>query len=50
MSEGYFVEVFEGGPWLAQDLSIAIEFEQRGVWPTEEAAQDAINESLRNEE
>ena len=46
MNEGYYIEVAENGPWLAQDLAITSDWEKRGVWPTEEDARKAITDSL----
>jgi hypothetical protein len=43
---GFIVELFEGGPWLAQDGGVAIEWRDRGVWPTEEEAQIASLSAL----
>lgn len=46
-ADGFYVEVAEGGPWLGQDGSVVIEFEERGIWPTYRAAAEAIADSLR---
>lgn len=44
---GYYIEVAEHGPWLRQDLSVTPNWTERGVWPTMQAAEDAMEESLR---
>ena len=44
-SIGYIVEIAPGGPWLAQDGSIAVEWSERGIWPTTKAAQEAMDAS-----
>lgn len=43
---GYYVEVFEGGPWLTKDLTVTLDFESRGVWPTQAEAEAARDRSL----
>lgn len=46
-SNGWYVELAPGGPWLAQDYSVTCDFEQRGLWVTREEAQKAIDRSLK---
>jgi hypothetical protein len=43
---GFIVELFEGGPWLAQDGGVTIEWAERGVWTTGKAAQVAADKSI----
>ena len=44
----YIVEISQGGPWLAQDGSIAIDWEKRGVWTTKHEAELALSMSLNH--
>lgn len=44
---GYVVELAEGGPWLAQDLSVAINWDERGVWEQITDAELALANSLK---
>lgn len=37
----YYVEVADGGPWLGQDGRVVMEWDQRGLWATEDDAQRA---------
>lgn len=46
MNETYYVEIAEGGPWLAQDGSVAVDWETRGLWPSKEDAAEAFMKSL----
>lgn len=32
LNQGYIIEIASGGPWLAQDLTVAINWDARGVW------------------
>lgn len=39
---GYFMEAAEGGPWFRQDGSLTLVWSERGLWPTKEAAAEAL--------
>lgn len=42
----FYIEVAEGGPWLAQDLSVTNNWSLRGLWATEQQAAAARDKSL----
>lgn len=44
----YIVEIAQGGPWLAQDGSIAIDWEKRGVWTTKHEAELVLSMALNH--
>lgn len=39
---GYILEVLNGRGWFTQDGFISNRWSERGVWPTPEAAEDAL--------
>ncbi len=45
-SQGYIIELAEGGPWLAQDLTVTPNFDERGVWHEIVDAELAMARSL----
>jgi hypothetical protein len=45
----FYVEVAEGGPWLAQDITVTDDWDMRGLWATEEQAAAARYKSLDTE-
>lgn len=46
---GYIVDIFDGSAWLTKDLMITDKWSERGVWPTANAAQKAMDEFLRKD-
>lgn len=46
-TDGYIVEIAEGGPWLGHDLTVTVEYQDRGIWPTFEEARQALTRSLK---
>ena len=43
---GYIVDLFDGSAWLKLDGSVTDKWEERGVWATEEQAQEAMRNAL----
>ena len=46
LHQGYIIELAEGGPWLAQDLTVTINWGERGVWHDITDAELALARSL----
>ncbi len=44
--QGYIIEIAEGGPWLAQDGTVTINWGERGVWHELTDAELALARSL----
>jgi hypothetical protein len=42
---GFYVEIAEGGPYLARDGSVTEYWANRGVWPSRYDAEVALHES-----
>jgi len=40
---GYILDMFDGSVWITQDGRVTDKWEERGVWPTFEAAEQARN-------
>jgi hypothetical protein len=45
---GYILDVFDGSAWMTEDGRVTDKWSERGVWPTAEAAQEAMNRFLRD--
>lgn len=43
---GYILDVFDGSAWMTQDGRVTDKWQERGVWPTAEAAQEAMHRFL----
>ncbi len=48
-SYGFSVELADGGPWLAQDGTVAMTYADRGAWATYEEAEAALRRSLEDQ-
>lgn len=46
---GFILDVFDGSAWITQDGRVTTEWAERGVWPTEEAAAQAMHQFLAQE-
>jgi hypothetical protein len=49
---GYIVPVRVAGPkaWLTQEGTVTCDWQQRGIWPTEKAAREAIEKFFDGKE
>ena len=45
-SNGYYIEVAPGGPWLTRGYGVTARFDERGVWQTLHDAQEAVEKAL----
>lgn len=43
---GYILDVFNGSAWITQDGHVTDKWEERGVWPTPEAAAEMMQRCL----
>ena len=39
---GYILAVFDGKAWITQDGHVTDKWEERGIWPTQAAADEAM--------
>lgn len=39
---GFILDIFDGSAWLTQTGQVTDKWEERGIWPTEEAASAAL--------
>jgi len=44
---GFYIEIKEGGPYLAQDGTVTEYWANRGVWPSRYDAEMALHESMK---
>lgn len=49
LSQGYIIELAEGGPWLKNDLTWTDDWSERGVWHDIFEAELAIADSLNDQ-
>lgn len=43
---GYILDVFDGSAWITQDGQVTDKWQERGVWPTPEAAAEMMKRCL----
>lgn len=43
---GYILDVFDGSAWITQEGRVTDKWHERGVWPTQEAAAEAMQRFL----
>ncbi len=43
---GYILDVFDGSAWITQDGKVTDKWHERGIWPTPEAAAEAMQRCL----
>lgn len=43
---GFILDVFDGSAWMTQDGQVTDRWPERGVWPTAEAAEEALHRFL----
>lgn len=46
IGQGYIIAIAEGGPWLAQDGTVTINWAERGIWHELSDAELALARSL----
>ena len=43
---GYILDVFDGSAWITQDGQVTDKWQERGIWPTPEAAAEMLERYL----
>lgn len=43
---GYILDVFDGSAWITQDGQVTDKWQERGIWPTREAAAEMMHQCL----
>lgn len=44
--QGYILDMFDGSAWITQDGQVTDKWEERGIWPTYEAASEMMKKCL----